>query len=258
MGNVVQIGDAMLYLGDCREILPTLGTFDCVLTDPPYSSGARRDAERQVRGAMLRSLEDEDWFSHDTMTAWGFQWFLRGVLADLRPHLERGAHLYLFSDWRQTPNVYGMLESTGYRVNHCLVWAKTHYGMGGTWRNQHENIIFASLDMPREMADKGLGSVLTFAAVSPLARVHPTEKPLALLTHIMRGISNTSICDPFMGSGVTGAACLYLGRRFVGIEIDRQHFAVACQRIEAAHKQGRLFAPHAVAPIQESLLLEVP
>ncbi len=50
----VVIGDATLYLGDCLEILPTLGKVDAVITDPPFSSGARTDAGKSVRGAMLR------------------------------------------------------------------------------------------------------------------------------------------------------------------------------------------------------------
>lgn len=59
-----------IYLGDCREILPHLEPVDLVLTDPPYASGARTDSNRQVRGAMLRSLEDVDWFSHDHSPFW--------------------------------------------------------------------------------------------------------------------------------------------------------------------------------------------
>ena len=255
MREPVIIGDATLYLGDCREVLPALPKIDIVLTDPPYSSGARTDSERQVRGAMLRSMDDADWFSHDAMTTWGFNWFVRSVFSDLRMRLVEGAHVYCFIDWRNTPNIYGMLEACGYRVNHCLVWAKPHFGMGAYWRNQHENIVFASNGMPAAMLDHGKGSVLTAAAVSPAARVHPTEKPVGLLTSMLEAVPGQMVFDPFMGSGSAGVAALQCGRSFVGCEINPGHFDVACQRIEAAHRAPRLFAPTArAAETQEALL----
>lgn len=235
------IGDATLYLGDCLEVLPMLGKVDAVVMDPPYSSGARTDSERQVRGAMLRSMEDADWFSHDAMTTWGFNWFIRSVFTQLRHGLEVGGYIYVFIDWRQTPNVYGMLEACGYRVNHCLVWAKTHFGMGSYWRNQHENVVFASLGPPAEMLNHGMGSVLTHPAVSPAARQHATEKPVGLLHLIIGAIPGDTVLDPFMGAGSTALAAIKAGRRFVGCEINPTHFEAACKRIGDAYKQGDLF-----------------
>lgn len=220
-----------IYHGDCREILPTLPKVDLVLTDPPYGSGARRDAERQVRGAMLRSMEDADWFSHDSMTTWGMTWFLRGVLTALRATLSEGAHLYIFTDWRMTPTVYGMAEAHGYRVNHCLVWDKGHFGMGAYWRNQHENIVFASLGKPAEMRDHGAGSVLTFPTVSPAARVHPTEKPAPLMRYILEAAPDGTVLDPFCGSGPTLVAARDLGRKAIGIEIEERYCEIAAKRL---------------------------
>lgn len=229
-----------IYHGDCRSILPLLepGSVDVMLTDPPYASGARRDAERQVRGSMLRETEDEDWFSHDAMTTWGFSWFLRSVLTDARSALARGAHLYLFSDWRQTPNVYGMLEATGYRVNQCLVWDKQHFGMGAYWRNQHENIVFASNGMPTGMLNRGMGSVLQCRTVSADARVHPTEKPSALLNRIVDAVPGSLILDPFMGSGPTLRAAKDCGRRAIGIEIEERYCEIAAKRLAQAVLPG--------------------
>ena len=240
MTDTVTIGDAMLYHGDCLEILPEIETVEAIVTDQPYSSGARRDAERSVRGAMLRSLDDQDWFSHDAMTTWGFSWFTRAAFSALRAGLEQGAHIYVFIDWRQCPNLYGMLEACGYRVNHCLVWDKTHFGMGAYWRNQHENIVFASLGVPVKMRNRGMGSVLRCPGVRPRGKCHPTEKPVALLNTILSAIPAERVLDPFMGSGTTGVACIQTGRKFIGIEIERRYFDIACERIEAASAQGRL------------------
>lgn len=254
--RVERIGEATLLLGDALEILPLLDSVDIVLTDPPYSSGARTDSERQVRGAMLRSMEDNDWFSHDAMTTWGFNWFIRAAFSSLRQRLADGTHLYCFIDWRQTPNLYGMLEACGYRVNQCLVWNKSHFGMGTYWRNQHENIVFASAGMPADMLDRGMGSVLTCPAVSPAARQHPTEKPVALLSRIIAAVPGEVILDPFMGSGPTGEAAADEGRSFIGIEINPNHFETACRRIEAAYRRPRMFIPRPAPAVQQPLFVE--
>ena len=240
MTDCVKIGDwCTLYHADAIEIINALADCrpDAIIMDPPYSTGARRDSERQVRGAMSRTLDDKDWFSHDTMTTWGFQWFLRALLTRARKILPNGAHVYVFCDWRQTPNVYAILESSGYRVNHCLVWAKKHFGMGNYWRNQHENVVFASLDKPTAMRRRDRGSVLECANVHHSERLHPTEKPTDLLQRIVNAMPGETVLDPFMGSGSLGPACHMENRRFVGVEIERRWFDVAVERIKRHERQ---------------------
>jgi tRNA G10 N-methylase Trm11 len=70
-------------------------------------------------------------------------------------------------------------------------------------------------------------------------------------------ISNEIILDPFMGSGTTGVACVRLGRRFVGIEIESKYFDIACRRIEEAQRQADLFVPASeVPPFRQLDLME--
>lgn len=242
-----------LHCGDAREIVPSLSGIELVITDPPYSSGARTDSERQVRGSMLRGMEDPDWFSHDAMTTWGFNWFIRSLFSELRQKMKPSAHAYVFIDWRQTPNLYGMLEACGFRVNQCLVWDKSHFGMGTYWRNQHENIVFASNGMPADMLDRGMGSVLKCPTVSASARVHPTEKPAELLARIIRAVPGDSVFDPFMGSGATGVAAIRERRSFTGCEINPGHFDTACRRISEELARPRLFVDAPKALVQEAL-----
>ena len=224
---------AVIYQGDCLEMARDIQRVEAVLTDPPYSSGARRDADRQVRGAVLRSMKDADWFSHDAMSTWGFTWFLRSVFVAVRSRVKLGGHLYVFTDWRQTPNVYAIMESCGYRVNHCLVWDKSYFGMGSYWRNQYENIVFCSNGKPLGMLDRGRGSVLEFPPVSSARRIHPTEKPVPLLRSLISAFPAQDILDPFLGSGSTAVAAVLEGRKVVGVEIDERWCEVAAKRIEA-------------------------
>jgi site-specific DNA-methyltransferase (adenine-specific) len=232
-----------LFHGDVIETLDTLAiaNLPLVITDPPYASGARRDADRQVRGSMLRSMEDEDWFTHDAMTNWGFTWFLRAVFVRLRVSLDEGAHIYACIDWRQTPNLYGLLEASGFRVNHCLVWDKQHFGMGAYWRNQHENIVFASKGQPAAMRDRGMGSVISCSGVHHANKEHPTEKPVALMERLMRGAPGDLVLDPFAGSGTTLVAAVRLGRRAIGIEIEERYCEIAARRLDRELAQGSLF-----------------
>lgn len=85
-------------------------------------------------------------------------------------------------------------------------------------------------------------------------RVHPTQKPVAVMEWVLGFVKAHTILDPFMGSGTTGVACARLGRKFIGIEIDQGYFDIACRRIEEAYRQPRLFAEPAVKAKQETLL----
>lgn len=75
--------------------------------------------------------------------------------------------------------------------------------------------------------------------------VHPTVKPLALMEYLIKLVTMPRpklLLDPFMGSGTTGVACAKLGRKFIGIEIERKYFDIACKRVAAEVAQGKLFA----------------
>jgi site-specific DNA-methyltransferase (adenine-specific) len=78
---------------------------------------------------------------------------------------------------------------------------------------------------------------------SPLDRDHVTQKPDGLLEDIVKIVPDGQIVlDPFMGSGTTGVACANLGRKFIGIEIEPKYFDIACDRIDNAYRQQRMFA----------------
>ena len=85
--------------------------------------------------------------------------------------------------------------------------------------------------------------------------LHPTEKPIPLMAEIVKDFTNhgETILDPFMGSGTTGVACVKLGRKFIGIELDPKYFDLSCRRIEEAYKQTDMFISQTVKPVQEKL-----
>ena len=85
---------------------------------------------------------------------------------------------------------------------------------------------------------------------------HPTQKPVRLMVWCLeKHPSAQTVCDPFMGTGTTGVACMQRGLRFVGIERERAYFDIACRRIEQAQAQGTLLPPEETRrPVQEGLL----
>lgn len=104
---------------------------------------------------------------------------------------------------------------------------------------------------------EGVGAVPNIISMMPdRERVHPNEKPLRLMEQIVATHSQPGdmVLDPFMGSGTTGVAAIRLGRRFIGIELDPAHFVTACERIQRAVDEPRLFAEPVAKAEQLSML----
>lgn len=226
MTEPVIIGRATLYLGDCRDILPTLPKVDAVVTDPPFFTPA---VHYQSRVKHARSWGDmsilETWWS--------------GVSADLARICPLG-HVFVFCNGDSFPAFYKAMFPHWEKLK-SMVWDKGHVGLGRIFRNQHELIIWARSEGHFVPEDGKLrADVLTAKATPSADREHPVEKPENLLTQLT-GVSAGNVLDPFMGSGSTGAATVSQGRDFIGCEIDPRYFDIACKRIEEAQRQGDMF-----------------
>lgn len=209
MSRIERIGNATLYLGDCREILPTLGKVDACITDPPYGIGEHGGGFRGRKGQNIRVHENLGWdkqrpgrdvfdlmldAAHEQVI-WGGNYF-----ADMLP------------------------PSKGW-----LYWQKL---MGGD---------FADGELAWTTRDKALRQFTK--CPKGQGAEHPTQKPVALMEWCLAFFPKAhAILDPFMGSGTTGVAAMNLGRSFIGIEREPKYFDIACRRIEDAQRQGRLIA----------------
>lgn len=237
--RVEHIGDATLYLGDCRDVLPTLGPVDAVITDPPYmfstsSALGKLNPWADVSNAAV-------WFSD-----------LMGRCRDRLP--AQGGYLWWFLNWRTLPTVQKAAFDIHWHIESLLVWDKDWIGPGGSkgLRPSYELVAFLCTG-DAALPNRGLPDIWKHAASSQKAHGHPAEKPISLLTELVKQTPGRGVLDPFMGSGTTGAACGLLGRPFIGIEMDPAWFDVACRRIEQAYKQPRLFAEPVPKIVQPSM-----
>ena len=213
------IGDCTLYLGDCLEVMPTLGEVDAVVTDPPY--GTQKIAGGGYgRRENLKTIKNDIDFSISEKSLDMVQGFLSN------------AWVIVFFSGKRPHECINCLND----IYEIAVWDKTVPGLGGDFRSQTELIALARVGRP-----ESLGKGTTVFRYYRDASKHPHQKPIALMTDIISITPAKTILDPFMGSGTTGVACAKMGRKFVGIELDEGYFDIACKRIEEAYKQPDLF-----------------
>lgn len=236
--------DALVGL---RLLLAAGRRYQLVLIDPPYCSGARREAERAVRGSMLRGDKDRmrcgeepsGWFDGDNLTIPSYTWLLRSLAVELIDAVTPGSVFLIFSDWRMYPVVAAAVESAGWRLNNLVVWDKVNIGMGRGYRNRHELVAVFSLGTARKPYRSNVPNVIRVKAVSAARRVHPTEKPVALLTELASPWvgPNDRVLDLFAGSGSTGRAAVKLGASCDLVERSPRHAAMTRDRFPKRNRR---------------------
>jgi site-specific DNA-methyltransferase (adenine-specific) len=229
----LQIGHGRFMLGDCLERMRELpdASVDVVLTDPPYSSGTRREAGKGVRKAMTRGHRGAEWFGSDSLTATGFAFLMRECALEWNRLLKPGGHALVFIDWRMLPVLAAAIESADLRHTNVLVWDKTYFGMGSFFRNQHEMVLHFTKGIGRKAARLDVGSVLQCKPVRGGA--HPTEKPVDLLLNLLSVVAypGDTVLDPFLGSGATAVAAEKAGLGWIGIERQGEYGGLAAARV---------------------------
>jgi site-specific DNA-methyltransferase (adenine-specific)/modification methylase len=221
-------GRVRLILGDCREVLPTLGKVDAVVTDPPYGLGESNRKKHMSRGQLAkpRDYGDYDWDEAPAdqedidacIKASRWQIFFGGNYFSLPP-----ATCWLIWDKLNGDNDFADCELAWTNLNKAV--RRIRWMWNGMLR-----------------AEKG-------------AREHPTQKPREVMKWCIEQLPSEveTILDPYMGSGTTGVAAVALGKQFIGIERNRAYFDIARRRIEAATRQLDLFIEPAPVPKQEAL-----
>lgn len=222
---MIQIGDDItLYHGDCRDIAPTLGPIDAIISDPPYGMGWNTDHTR-FSGGSKESKKTRD---NRGRIDWG-----RGVAGDAEP--------FDPSRWLTYPAVvlWGMNHfAQRLPIGTTLVWIKKNDHLYGTFLSDAEiawmkggHGVYCRRDTSHNFAPPG-------------GQLHPTQKPVGIMQWCLEKAKvkpGDVVLDPYMGSGTTAIACMRRGVKFIGIEIDAEHFETARARIDAEARQLRMF-----------------
>jgi site-specific DNA-methyltransferase (adenine-specific) len=242
-----------LYLGNCLDILPSMGSVDHIITDPPYEQRMqnlhaefalrRTDGGPQRKALTFASVQELRSPFLDQVRRINSGWLLafcnvEGVGEWQAAILDRGLKFKTTCIWNKpdaTPKLNGQGPALSYEC-FTTTWCGSGYAR---WNGG------------------GRRGVFTHCTNNPDRHgEHPTEKPLSLMKEIVGLFSNLdeTVLDCFMGSGTTGVACAHMGRRFIGIEQESTYFDIACRRIEKSLRQPDLFINRSPKPKQEALL----
>jgi site-specific DNA-methyltransferase (adenine-specific) len=237
-----QEGETSLYHGDALDILATLpsGSFDGIVTDPPYCSGGMTAGERARLSSTkyVQSKQIKQWpeFEGESMdqnawALWTYHW-----LKECRRVAKEGAPLVIFIDWRQLPLLTTLVQWSGWKWMGIAVWDKTGACRPqlGRFAAQAEYIVWgAKGTMPLKRGVGTLPGVFRHRVEPVSKKLHMTGKPIALMEDLLKVVqSGGTILDPFAGSGTTLLAARNLGLSSVGIEASREYYEIAKERLE--------------------------
>jgi modification methylase len=241
--------------GDCIAAMRSLpdACVDMVFADPPYNLQLGGDLSRPD-GSHVDAVTDA-WDKFDSFAT--YDRFTREWLAEARRVLKPDGSLWVIGSYHNIFRVGAILQDTGFWILNDVVWRKANpmpNFKGTRFTNAHETLIWASMGEKAKYtfnytAMKTLNDELQMRSdwVLPICggperlrkdghKVHPTQKPEALLYRVMLATTKKGdvVLDPFFGTGTTGAVAKRLGREWIGCEREHAYRSAALERIEMA------------------------
>ncbi len=237
-----------LIHGEALSVLRSLpsGTFDAIVTDPPYCSGGQSASERSRPPSQkyVQTSQITPWadFDGDTMDQRAWMSWCREWLREARRVAKDGAVLCVFSDWRQLPAMSDAIQQSGWRWMGIAPWDKTGACRPyiGRFSSQAEFVLWGGnggLRRDRQICAETttLPGVFRYRVEPPGKKLHITGKPLSLMHEILGVVEvGGTVLDPFAGSGTTLLAAHNRALRFVGVESTEHYHGVARQRLVEA------------------------
>ena len=249
--RIETIGNAALHLGDCLEVMAQLpdASVDMILCDLPYGTTAckwdtvipfeplwaqyRRITKKNAAIVLTASQPFTTALIASNMREFRYCWVW---------DKKKGGNIQVLK-WQPYKVHEDIVVFSSGAVKYYPIKTKQKERTGKTYSAGEANGIPNYGDL-RTYNDKHPKSIIDVSNANQKGKVHPTQKPVALMEYLIRTYTQEgeTVLDNCMGSGTTGVACINTGRQFIGIERDDKYFAIASERIAAAERQDRLIA----------------
>lgn len=226
----------ILINGDCVKTMKNLNLLgikvNAIITDPPYNV-SRPNNFKTMGSASRIGMDFGEWDKNFDLTSW---------IMPMSKLLKENANVVIFNSWENLSEIKKSCEENNIFIKRCLVLSKSNPAPFNRDRMFVNDVEFALWGVYNS---KNKPTKWTFNRKNPVekcvidttvqsSKLHPTMKDLKVISHLVDLLSNENeiVLDPFMGSGTTGLACGNLNRNFIGIELDKNYFEIAKERLK--------------------------
>ena len=223
--------DIELLQGDCLKLMKDIQSesVDLIVTDPPYLINYKTNYRKNKKHNFCSPIAgDND------------KKLISNAISESYRVLKNNSAMYIFCNSNKIEYFKFQLEKSGFKIKNIIVWVKNNWSAGDTkaaFGKQYEFIILANKGR-KFFNGKRLTDVWFYDRVSGKKQLHQNQKPLSLIEQciLKHSDKNEIVLDPFMGSGTTGVACMNTNRKFIGMELDEQHFNISKKRINKTYE----------------------
>lgn len=226
-----------IYNDDCLNVVKLMDdkSVDIIITDPPYfmnyKTNRRKDKTHKFCSAIDNDANPE---------------LLSLIMPELYRVLKDNSAMYMFCNNMQLPL---FMDTIGefFKIKNTIIWVKNNWSAGdltGAYAHQYELCIYATKGR-RELSGGRDSDVWFYDKVVGNNQLHQNQKPKEMIIKMLEKSSNINdTCfDPFMGSGTTAVSCIDTKRQYIGCELDKEYYGIACKRTKEAQEaiNGQLF-----------------
>lgn len=228
--------DFQLYLGNAYNIIKEMKKNNLkvnhIITDPPYNISQKNNFD--TMNNPRKGLDFGNWDKEFDLYSW---------ISEYEEIIDKNGSIIIFCSYRYISHIIDKLETSNFITKDIILWNKSNPMPRNTNRRYVQDTEFAVWAVKKDAKwtfnkPKNLPYLRPYYKTSTVSgkerTIHPTQKSLKLMEEIIKTHTNKGdiVLDPFMGSGTTGVAALKLKRKFIGIELEKEYFNIALERIE--------------------------
>jgi site-specific DNA-methyltransferase (adenine-specific) len=218
----------MLFLADARDVLAAMNdeSVDLIVTDPPYRT-ISGGTSTEGRPTGILDKNDGKIFKHNSLN-------VEDYAAHMFRVLKPSTHCYVMVNFLNLEHFMKAFRDAGFHIHNIIIWDKGSVTPNRWYMKGYEMILMMAKRPVKTINDPGQSNIIRGGMKSG-GRRHPTEKPVNLMKTLIQNssVEGDTVLDPFCGSGSTLVACVVIGRSYIGVEIDPDHFQTAVDRLYA-------------------------